>query len=125
MKAFDLERAKAGDPVMTRDGKDVRVICFDRNYGEYQILALLKEDDGREVDTYAYNNEGIWIHDNGVESNKTLVMKPKKNYIQPFKSSEIVFETYISQIKTIPEQEIFNDKLVDFIMDSFKRDISL
>jgi hypothetical protein len=44
----------------------------------------------------------------------------KKNYIQPFKSSEIVFETYISQIKTIPEQEIFNDKLVDFIMDSFK-----
>lgn len=78
MKAFDLERAKAGDPVMTRDGKDVRIICFDRNYGDYQILALLKADDGREVDTYAYNNEGIWVHDNGEDSDKTLVMKPKK-----------------------------------------------
>lgn len=30
MKNFDLEKAKAGYPVRTRDGHETRIICFDR-----------------------------------------------------------------------------------------------
>lgn len=38
MKAFDLERAKAGDPVMTRDGKDLPEIgnIPEINYKDYK-----------------------------------------------------------------------------------------
>ena len=30
LKPFDLEAAKAGAKVITRDGRPVRIICFDR-----------------------------------------------------------------------------------------------
>ena len=51
MKPFDIELAKAGYPVCTRDGRPVRILCFDRKSVDgYSILALVDEgvftDDG-------------------------------------------------------------------------------
>ena len=48
MKPFDLEAAKAGAPVVTRDGKKVRIICFDANTGAYVLIALITQDGGGE-----------------------------------------------------------------------------
>lgn len=57
MKPFDLEAAKAGKPVCTRDGRKARIICFDTiNKGNYPIIALL-EDKGSEAIFY-YNKDG-------------------------------------------------------------------
>lgn len=41
MKAFDLEKAKAGEPVVCRDGSPARIICFDRLHDRYNIVALV------------------------------------------------------------------------------------
>lgn len=38
LKEFDLEAAKAGKPVCTKDGRKARIICFDRNW-EYPICS--------------------------------------------------------------------------------------
>lgn len=55
MKAFDLEQAKKGAAVVTRDGRDVRIIDFDYKcayepYKKYDscIIAKIKEEDGGE-----------------------------------------------------------------------------
>ena len=48
MKPFDLEAAKAGAPVVTRNGKKARIICFDLYNGAYVLVALITQDDGRE-----------------------------------------------------------------------------
>ena len=48
MKPFNLEAAKAGAPVVTRNGKKARIICFDLNNGEYVLIALITHDNGRE-----------------------------------------------------------------------------
>lgn len=40
MKKFDLELAKQGHPVQTRNGRPVRIICWDRK-SEYPIVALI------------------------------------------------------------------------------------
>lgn len=45
MTPFNLERAKAGDPVVTRDGRKVRLVCFDAKT-DYPILALVLDRDG-------------------------------------------------------------------------------
>lgn len=46
MKPFDLELAKQGKPVCTRDGRPVRILCFDRKSVDgYSILALVDEGD--------------------------------------------------------------------------------
>lgn len=41
LKPFDLEKAKAGAKVVTRDGRDIRIICFDRK-GKAPILGLIE-----------------------------------------------------------------------------------
>ena len=48
MKPFDLEAAKAGAPVVTRNGKKARIICFDLNNGEYVLVVAITPGNGRE-----------------------------------------------------------------------------
>lgn len=48
LKPFDLEAAKAGKPICTRDGRKARIICFDRNW-EYPIVALIECENGEEM----------------------------------------------------------------------------
>lgn len=40
-KPFDLEQAKAGKPVCTRDGRKARIICFDLKNGNHPIVAAI------------------------------------------------------------------------------------
>lgn len=47
MKEFDFEKAEAGAKVITRDGRAVRVRCFDRK-SDFPIVALITEQDGSE-----------------------------------------------------------------------------
>ena len=55
MRPFNLDEAKAGKPVCTRDGRDVRIICFDMRTPIYPIVALI---DDKEF----YNTEIISIY---------------------------------------------------------------
>lgn len=45
MKPFDLEAAKAGKPVCTRNGYEARIICFDyQTYDDFCIVVAFKID---------------------------------------------------------------------------------
>lgn len=56
MKPFNLEEARQGKPVCTRDGGRARIICFDRKSDTYPIVALI---DGRSCERmYTYTNKG-------------------------------------------------------------------
>ena len=73
LKEFNLEAAKAGKPVCTRDGRKARIICFDTiNKGNYPIIALL-EDKGYEAVFY-YNKDGKC----NVGTERDLMMLPEK-----------------------------------------------
>ena len=77
MKTFDLELAKKGFPVCTRDGRDARIICFDRNDSEAPIVALVKEKEGCEGTTF-HRNDGSDYHfgvPTYIASNADLFMK--------------------------------------------------
>lgn len=78
LKEFDLEAAKAGKPVCTRDGRKARIICFDakRKDGK-NIMALIpsKEYPGFE-DLVAYPNNGNYH--GGHENDGDLMMLPQK-----------------------------------------------
>lgn len=43
MKEFDLKAAKAGKKVMTRDGRNVRIVCFDCKDPVKPIVALVEK----------------------------------------------------------------------------------
>lgn len=58
MKNFDLAAAKAGAPVCTRDGKEARIVCFNRVDLEYPILGLRKNKAGVEY-IFSYTLDGF------------------------------------------------------------------
>ena len=83
LKPFDLEAAKAGKPVCTRDGRKARIICFDR-VGDFPIVALTDDRD--------YKEEGVNLYDiNGKGSNECfdLMMLPEKKegWVNVYKDS--------------------------------------
>ena len=48
MREFDLSAAKAGAPVCTRDGEEVRIICFDRICTIFPTIGLRRNVDNEE-----------------------------------------------------------------------------
>ncbi len=85
LKEFNLEAAKAGKPVCTRDGRKARIICFDTiNKGNYPIIALL-EDKGCEAIFY-YNKDGKC--NVGTEIDLMMLPEKKEGWINIYKDFE-------------------------------------
>lgn len=76
MRPFNLEEAKAGKPVCTRDGRDGRIICFDRRANIYPIVALMDSVDKNSEILLVYTNKGFCYPDRITDND--LVMKPEK-----------------------------------------------
>lgn len=73
MKPFNLEEAKAGKPVCTRDGRRVEIIFFENPNNVYPILARVFSDNIDYID-FCYNQEGYFFNDNrGSEADLMMV----------------------------------------------------
>ena len=83
LKPFDLEAAKAGKPVYTRDGRGARIICFDAKCN-LPIIALITQSGGDES-LARYNSNGRFTNLN--ESDCDLMMLPerKEGWINVYK----------------------------------------
>lgn len=42
---FDIDKAKAGEPVITREGRPVKILCFDRKHNT-PIVGLITRNNG-------------------------------------------------------------------------------
>ena len=74
LKEFDLEAAKVGKAVCTRDGRKARIICFDKK-GDYPIVALVN-DYNKEEYIKSYDKFGKKFIDG--ETTDDLMMLPEK-----------------------------------------------
>ena len=78
LKPFNLEKAKQGAKVITRDGRPARIICWDRVGKLYPIVALVEchYNDGKtEEEVMIYTNQGTY-NDDGTEHCYDLFMAP-------------------------------------------------
>lgn len=79
MKEFDLEKAKSGAPVCTRDGRPARIICWDFTevelMREYKIIALIDYGDYEKIEMYNCAGESRTRHEKGKNN---LMMAPVK-----------------------------------------------
>lgn len=76
MKPFDLEAAKRGEPVCTRDGRKARIICFDRKTEYGQQILVLAELHNKYEDIYCAEKNGRFFHSD-CEHVYDLFMAPK------------------------------------------------
>ena len=79
LKPFDLEAAKAGKPVCTRDGRKARIICFDRiTCDDYsKIVACVTTYDGKDEYVLTYGING-YIVNSQHPKDEDLMMLPEK-----------------------------------------------
>lgn len=66
MKPFDIELAKQGKPVCTRDGRPVRILYYDRR-GMYPIVAIISNADNGLVYDYTESGSRAKEEDNNLD----------------------------------------------------------
>lgn len=62
-------------PVQTRDGRKARVICTDRKYSLYPVIALIEGDNDIE-NVAVFTKNGHYLYDNG-NHQKDLIQAPQ------------------------------------------------
>lgn len=87
LKPFDLEAAKAGKPVCTKDGRNVRIICFDCKDEAFPIVALVSGSYEKE-EVISYDKDGF---STTRESKDILFMLPerKEGWVNVYDSTPI------------------------------------
>ena len=65
MEKFNLEKylANPSRKVVTRNGRNVRIVCTDMKYKDYPILALEEIPDGNSEYVYAFTKDGNYLID--------------------------------------------------------------
>jgi hypothetical protein len=78
LKPFDLQKAREGKPVCTRNGRRARIICFDRKFYHdgynYPIVAMVNDNDNELV--HPYTQDGLLV--GNMEDELDLMMLPEK-----------------------------------------------
>ena len=80
LKPFDLEKARAGDPVVTRDGRKVRIICSDAVNNDYPIIGLIQDIKGEgmiEETSESFTKYGRHMHEYISELDLFMATKTK------------------------------------------------
>lgn len=93
MKEFDINLAKQGKPVCTRDGRKARIICFDTKGDVCPIIALVEENGIESAYHYDKNGKNAYK-----KSELDLMMFPMKctGYINIYDNNRVckqIFET--------------------------------
>lgn len=116
LKPFDLEAAKAGKPVCTRDGRKARIISFDRHGEDCPIIALVVDSKNAECEEVIdYTLDGI-CNENIINHNKyDLMMLPQKKegWVNIYKSDNNKYSALLGSAyvyKTKVEAELNFDK---------------
>ena len=119
-KEFNLEEAKNGAIIKTRDGNDVRIISYDGRNDRNQIAAWVTYD-GKEA-LYSY---GINGHYNGFEDDsRNLVIIEERNVTK--EEEELIYEdichrlgygVLVDELVTNEKGELIGDDKVAYTID--------
>lgn len=86
LKKFDLEAAKAGKPVCTRDGRKARIICFDAKCNK-PIVALIYDCNKETVLQYLEN--GRFFVDQIDKYDLMMLPQKKEGWVNVYKSYNV------------------------------------
>lgn len=80
LKPFDLNSAKAGKPVCTRDGRKARILCFDRFCCDEisTIVACVLSKDGKDENVIIYSSDGFMVDKQHPCADDLMILPEKK-----------------------------------------------
>ena len=83
LKPFDLEAAKSGKPVCTRDGRKARIICFDAILGKGNSLIVLINN-GSYESLEVYEIDGRYYLEDLSEYNLMMLPEKKEGWVNVY-----------------------------------------
>ena len=109
LKPFDIQKAREGKPVCTRDGRKAIILCYDFKGAEYPIVAAVETRNCFAESICGYDKNGRFDHD--TENNNDLMMLPEKKegWVNVYKGIDGVTLSqypYTSKDEAIKESEI-------------------
>ena len=92
MKEFNLEEylKNPSQKIVTRDGRDVRIICTDAK-GDEPIIALVYNNIRDEENVYTYNKDGYFYKDNDSCLDLVFDTIKREGWVNLFKDEELTF----------------------------------
>ena len=87
LKPFNLQEAREGKPVCTRDGAKARIICFDAK-SDAPIIALITADDGTEI-TFDYLSDGTFFNSENPDNDLMMLPEKKEGWINIYKGGKM------------------------------------
>ena len=104
MKPFNLEEAKAGKPVVTRDGRPVRILAFDKK-GEYCIVTLINYC--RSDDVVVYREDGKASANFDSEYDLFMKSEKKEGWINLYRDNRgVVFPGVVTSTEDYSKSQI-------------------
>lgn len=108
MKPFDIELAKAGHPVCTRDGRAVRILCYDFiTQEDTPIIALVRLSEKQEG-IICYKADGRNFAPGMAELDLVMVPEKREGWVNVFinscsglKSTDRIYFTKAEALKCI------------------------
>ena len=90
-KPFNIDKARAGHPVCTRDLRPVRILCYDRSdgYDKDNIVALVKETDDCEIPRIYHSDGTLVAWGDGTKEDLMLAPIKKSGWINIYRDSEL------------------------------------
>ena len=86
---FDIEAAKAGKPVCTRDGRKVRILCFDAQNKDYPIVALVKNENKDKECVITYRKDGTVNPYSQNKNDLMMLVEKREGWINIDKSASL------------------------------------
>lgn len=99
IKPFDIQKAREGKPVCTRDGRKAKIICFDAK-GEKPIIALIANGNSEDVNYY-YITGKVRFLDKEDENDLMMLPEKKEGWVNVYKKE---LNRYVKGI--FPSREI-------------------
>ena len=96
LKPFDIQKAREGKPVCTRDGRKARIICFDRKDIK-PIVALVTFIDGTSVieKAFYYFEDGYHLSKNDKNNYDLMILPEKKEgWVNVYKGGLLDTKSY-------------------------------
>ena len=112
MKPFNLEEylKDPSQKVVTRDGREVRIICTDAK-GDEPIVALLYNKNRDEENVYTYNRDGYFYDNNDSCLDLFFASTKREGWVNIYKDNNT---TYIGDVYP-NEKEAKKSKMYGYI----------
>lgn len=85
-KVFNIEKAKAGAKVVTRDGRHARILAYDLKDEDYKVAIAIQSEESYSEEVYSFTEEGKFYL-NGKQSDKDLFIEEEPT-IRPYANAE-------------------------------------